>query len=249
MPTARPRNGTTALMLAAASGNADAVKLLIDGGADVNAKEPVRDLTAGDVRRGVEPRRRCSTLLAKQRRRPEGDVEGHRPRGAQQGSRGAARAHAWATRRLPASRRPADAAVRRPRRPRRRTRRTRGTQTAGVDRNYQLNELVAAQGGLTPLLLAAREGHIDAVQALLDAGADINQVSAGDQDQPAADRDDQRPLRSREAACSTRAPTRTRPRENNATPLYAALNVRVGAQGALSAAARAAATRRRPISS
>src|SRR5213078_1624632 len=35
----------------------------------------------------------------------------------------------------------------------------RGNQVAGVDRNYQLNELVAAQGGLTPLLFAAREGH------------------------------------------------------------------------------------------
>ena len=40
----------------------------------------------------------------------------------------------------------------------------RGPQTAGVDRNYQLNELVAAQGGLTPLLLAARQGHVEAVQ-------------------------------------------------------------------------------------
>src|SRR6185295_15354885 len=38
-------NGTTALKLAAASGNAEAVQRLIDGGAQVNAKEPVRGLT------------------------------------------------------------------------------------------------------------------------------------------------------------------------------------------------------------
>ena len=70
-------------------------------------------------------------------------------------------------------------------RPRRgRPRRTRPRKRAGVDRNYQLNELVAAQGGLTPLLLAAREGHIDSVRALLDAGADVNQVSAGDRTSP-----------------------------------------------------------------
>src|SRR5262249_32437961 len=62
--------------------------------------------------------------------------------------------------------------------------RGRGNQIAGVDRNYQLNELVAAQGGLTPLLFAAREGHTAAVDALLAAGADVNQVSAGDRTSP-----------------------------------------------------------------
>jgi ankyrin repeat protein len=33
-------------------------------------------------------------------------------------------------------------------------------------------------GGLTPLLYAARQGHVEAVRALLDSGADINGVSA-----------------------------------------------------------------------
>ncbi len=45
-------------------------------------------------------------------------------------------------------------------------------------------ELVGKQGGLTPLLHAAREGHVETVRALLDAGADINQVSAGDHTSP-----------------------------------------------------------------
>ena len=57
---------------------------------------------------------------------------------------------------------------------------------------------------MTPLLLAARQGYTETVQALLDAGVDVNQLSAGRQDQPAADRDDQRPLRSREAAARPR---------------------------------------------
>ncbi|MGH7506469.1 MAG: ankyrin repeat domain-containing protein, partial [Longimicrobiales bacterium] len=44
--------------------------------------------------------------------------------------------------------------------------------------------LVGSWGGLTALLHAAREGHVEAVVALLDAGADINAVSAGDQTSP-----------------------------------------------------------------
>ncbi len=41
-------------------------------------------------------------------------------------------------------------------------------------------DLVGKQGGLTALLLATREGHRETVTALLAAGADIDQVSAGD---------------------------------------------------------------------
>jgi uncharacterized protein len=45
-------------------------------------------------------------------------------------------------------------------------------------------DLVGAHGGLTALLLAVRDGHSDTALALLAAGADINQVSAGDQTSP-----------------------------------------------------------------
>jgi ankyrin repeat protein len=40
------------------------------------------------------------------------------------------------------------------------------------------------KGGLTALLHAARQGHIEAAMALLDGGADINEVSAGDATSP-----------------------------------------------------------------
>ncbi|HET9425379.1 MAG TPA: ankyrin repeat domain-containing protein [Gemmatimonadaceae bacterium] len=46
------------------------------------------------------------------------------------------------------------------------------------------NDLYGNKGGLTALLFAAREGHTESVMALLDAGADINQVSAGDHSSP-----------------------------------------------------------------
>ncbi len=45
-------------------------------------------------------------------------------------------------------------------------------------------KLVGATGGMTALLHAAREGHSEAALALLDGGADVNQVSGGDKTSP-----------------------------------------------------------------
>ncbi|MGH9346699.1 MAG: ankyrin repeat domain-containing protein [Vicinamibacterales bacterium] len=44
--------------------------------------------------------------------------------------------------------------------------------------------LVATHGGLTALLFAARQGHVEAVRALLDAGAGVNQASPADNTTP-----------------------------------------------------------------
>jgi ankyrin repeat protein len=54
----------------------------------------------------------------------------------------------------------------------------------GVDRNYSLNELIVAHGGLTPLLYAVRQGFHESTAALLTAGADVNMASAGDRTTP-----------------------------------------------------------------
>jgi ankyrin repeat protein len=45
-------------------------------------------------------------------------------------------------------------------------------------------DLVGAAGGLTALLHAAREGHVEAAMALVDAGADVDRVSGSDQSSP-----------------------------------------------------------------
>ena len=52
------------------------------------------------------------------------------------------------------------------------------------DGNVPYQKMVGTYGGLTALLLAARNGNIEAVRALLDGGADINEMSAGDRTSP-----------------------------------------------------------------
>jgi ankyrin repeat protein len=45
-------------------------------------------------------------------------------------------------------------------------------------------DLVGNKGGLTPLLFAVRQGHVEMAKLLLDAGADLGQASAGDHTSP-----------------------------------------------------------------
>ena len=209
-------NGTTALMFAAASGNVAAVQALLERGADANAKESVRELTPAMfaaaanraaviellAKKGADLKATSKvTDLAALSRDPaalRAFTQGNPtvPGQEPQGSRNG----------------PAPAG-----------RGGRGPQTPGVDRNFQLNELVAAQGGMTPLLLAAREGHVESVQALITAGADVNQVSAGDHTSPLLiatinGHFDLAKLLLEKGANPNLAA------ENNGTPLYGAIN-------------------------
>ena len=234
---AKTSNGTTPLMFAAASGDVAAVKTLLDHGADVKAKESTRGLNAAMfaaasnraaviaelARHGADfkattnivdlntiDRSSFAGILFGNPAPPPG------PGGAAAGGRGG--------RGVPGA--PADAAAQ-----------TaaggqpgrnfpgggRGAGKAGIDRNYQLNELVYTQGGMTALLLASRQGYAETAQALLDAGADINQVSAGDKTSPLliatlnGHFDLAKSLLDRGADPMLAS-------ENGATPLYAALN-------------------------
>ena len=54
----------------------------------------------------------------------------------------------------------------------------------GGERALSYGELVGNKGGLSPLLFAAREGNMETVKVLLDAGAPVGQASDGDHTSP-----------------------------------------------------------------
>jgi ankyrin repeat protein len=167
-------NGTTALMLAAAAGRVDAVKALIAKGASVNAKENVkgetaltfaaaygrtdvvRELTAHHADVSVTTKMQDLAAFAK-----EEQERFLAERGAQQGRGGRGNGEPAAGGRGP-----------------------QGPQIPGVNRQYNYTELVGYWGGLSPLHMAARQGYTEVAGALLEAGADVNQRTTGDQSTP-----------------------------------------------------------------
>jgi uncharacterized protein len=170
----RTANGTTPLMFAAASGNAAVVEALIEHDADIDATESTRGLTAAmfaAAANRAEVIRVLAThhadlaastklldLVNLDRSLFAGVLFGNP---APPKTTGGAAGSVEPDRNLPA----AGAAAQR---------------VAGVDRDYQGNELVHSQGGMTPLLFAARQGYTETAVTLLDAGVDVNQANPGD---------------------------------------------------------------------
>ncbi|HEY2904477.1 MAG TPA: ankyrin repeat domain-containing protein [Vicinamibacterales bacterium] len=169
---ARTSTGATALMLAAETGRADAVKLLLDRGADTNAKESTYGQTAlmfaaaldrAEVvallaARGADPNIASAFTDLKALALPE-------PPTAGQSARLPAEAPAETTK-------PADAKAPKP------------PDVPGITRPFRYNELIGAQGGLTPLHFAARQGGLASARALVDAGANVNAPSPADRTTP-----------------------------------------------------------------
>jgi uncharacterized protein len=188
-PTAATTTGTTALMLAAASGNARAVTMLVENGADVNAKESVMhqtplmfaavynrtDAMKALITGGADIEANTKVVDLAALTSPDEEFFRQQQQQQQQGGSAAA----------PGGRGPgAQQAAGQGGQGGGGGRFGPPTGKPGIDRQFRFNELVAYQGGMTPLLMAARQGHTDAVQLLLDAGAPINQVSAGDKSSP-----------------------------------------------------------------
>ena len=180
----------TPLHLAAAAGSTDVIRLLLDKGADANAKETewgqtplmfaasanrvdtIRTLLA----RGADPKITTRTIdiahelaldraaLALQKKILDATVpKGQQPTALQtQAAIHAARELLASGQIPPKDPAPADDSLR-----------------PGFDPE-EINPPVATKGGLTALLHAARQGYVDAAKALVDGGAPIDQVGAGD---------------------------------------------------------------------
>jgi uncharacterized protein len=97
------------------------------------------------------------------------------------------------------------------------------SQVAGLSRQFRFAELVSTQGGLTALHFATRQGHADAVNLLLESGADLNQPT-GDGTTPllAAIINGHFDLA---MSLLDRGANPRLASDNGVTPLYAALNV------------------------
>ncbi len=171
-------DGATALMTAALSGNANAVTVLVKNGADVNAKDPVNGQTALMFAAGKNRAAAIHALLelgadatiestVRKLERPRVDEDGN-PLPAptlsaptEGGAAGGGRGG--------------------------RGGRAGGRAGGGLGGSARGASATIA-GGMTALLLAARDGHLEAVRALVAGGASVNrqvnQVSGGEKSSP-----------------------------------------------------------------
>ncbi len=192
--------GATALMLAAASGQVDAVTALVDAGADPNAKEKAYGQTAlmfaaaadrADVvrllvARTADPNVASSFVDLVKLADPMAALfmppaAGARPPQAGQAQENNA---APAPNGPPSERAQAAPPPSRAGQAGAPAGRPRGPEIAGVTRPFRYNELIGTQGGLTALHYAARQGNMSTVQALVEAGADVDKASPGDRTSP-----------------------------------------------------------------
>jgi ankyrin repeat protein len=177
---ARTTTGAAPLHFAAASGRAEAVTLLLDAAADIDAREtqwgqtPLMfaaglgraDVVRALLERGANPHLAAKVVDLSARNREDGAES--RKRNARIAAIQKQRAAEKGTNNT-AFRNPTPAALAAAR-----------DDSGNEPEPLGYAELVGAHGGLTALLLAVREGHQEAAEALLDGGARLNQVSAGD---------------------------------------------------------------------
>ena len=186
-----PRWGQTPLMFAAGAARTEVVEPLLRWGADPGITATVVDISARNESDLADSRRRRARAAAERagrtaERGQAAGSAGSRPDAAEPAGRTAGRRFAAAPRSRragPDRRRPATPS------PYRRPATPRPAPTAETDQQEEPEplgyaDLVGTHGGLTALLLAARDGHADTAAALLAGGADINQTSAADGTSP-----------------------------------------------------------------
>ena len=165
-----PAWGQTPLMLAAARGRTDVVKVLLQKGADPSITANVLDLMARAADDQKAKQRRNQVLRAGRKAQGGDSVATWQPdtRLVQE----AVRASKEAEKNPNAVVAEAEQEM------------YQGTQTGGDEDFAGFTQMVGFQGGLTALHLAVREGQTEVVRVLLDAKADINQLTPADKTSP-----------------------------------------------------------------
>jgi ankyrin repeat protein len=156
--------GQTPLMWAASFNRLPAVKMLAKRGADLKLASTVLDLAARDAVDRAAQQRRNQVLAQFRRESPDSLNWRPSPEQVQAAVKAAHEVQISGVKAPAASAEPEPAGA--------------GEEVSGFSGS------VGTQGGFTALLHAVREGHTDVVLALLDAGADINQLSEGDRTSP-----------------------------------------------------------------
>ncbi len=159
-----PAWGQTPLMLAAVQNRVDAITLLLKRGADPSIIAKVVSLTELAEADGAARRARNAAMDEFQKQAPQPETWRPTPSQVQAAIRAAI-----AVEKQPSK----DAAVEQE-----------AYEGGGDEANPGFAAMVGVQGGLTALHLAVREGHMKAVEALLDGGADIDRAREGDQTTP-----------------------------------------------------------------
>lgn len=191
LEAATSTGGARALHFAAAAGKATAVEALLERGAEVDAREeswmqtPLMFAAAGGrvaavralLHGGADPSITAATVDISTREQVDRTAQRERTRRVE------ALAATTEERGPPGQASPGQQTGRPASIPRTASGEPELRGTTEID-PLSYADLVGSHGGLTALLLAARDGHATTVQALLDGGADINQVSAGDHSSP-----------------------------------------------------------------
>jgi ankyrin repeat protein len=194
--------GVTPLMLAAASGNTDAVAALLGHSADPNAKESAHGetplmfaaaLDRSDVARllvqhGANPYETSKVVDLTGVVAPEESLQNEIRAAQNARSAAAAKAAAAVAAGAPAAAGAAVGGAPMVNGARQGSGAGRGAASGpeipGVTRAFNYNELIGKEGGLTALHFAARQGALQTVKALVESGADVNRVSPADNTSP-----------------------------------------------------------------
>ncbi len=187
--------GTTPLMSAATSGNADAVEILLDHEADIGAKETAQGQTALMLAasydrsaaikvlmdHGADPTVTTKVVDLTRRGRGRGGQQQAQGRGRGRGNAQAAGGRGRGGAGGPVPLLSASGI------PIRNGNEGSVTRSQGNGRRRGGNRAgrsLTTLGGLTPLLFAVRQGNTESVRVLLEEGADIHGLSAGDKTAP-----------------------------------------------------------------